>query len=386
MNRAQRVVLRRKKRSIWTYIEPFTHPNIDGVTFGGFEVANFIASQPGAFNGPGGDKPNVADNADPGTVPAMSQYAKPGWRYISYWNARKAAANARAVYGDGCHLLTAFEWASLAMLSHKTSLLPRGNNRNTNPPADVTFTNEIAILDAACNARNAGWYANLVGTGPATWNLLHHPSGPADLNGNMWEWVMGLHMQTADEAGHEGHALVLGNLNVSLTGSPYGVSTSVGTNTLTDGRKAWVTDEFATMFLIDSAGTRFTISSNTATVITVASGNPASGVYEIVKDTGVNITSGMSSGHKILTLRDTDAALKGFAIPATADATGAAQYGTDGYWFDTADPGSAPNNIRTAIRGGIWTAGVGAGVFALALYYPPSNLIPGIGFRLGKAL
>ena len=387
MNYARRnVILRRPQKVTWSYVPTFTHPDIDGVVFGGFMVANFVASQPHAFNGPGGDKPDVADSTDPGTTPGMSQYGKPAWRYISYWNARKAAANASAVYGDGCHLLTAFEWASMAMLSHKTGLLPHGNNRNVNPPSDITYTNEIAILDAACNARNAAWYANLVGTGPATWNLLHDPNGPADLNGNMWERVMGLHMQTADEAGHEGHAMVLGNLNVSLTGSPYGVSTSVGTNTLTDSRKAWTVDEFATMFLIDSAGTRFTISSNTATTITVASGNPSSGVYEIVKDTGTDITSGMTSANKILTLRDSDANLKGFSIPATSDATGAAQYGTDGYWFNTADPGSAPNNVRTAIRGGYWGAGVNAGVFALYLSSPPSYSSYYFGFRLGKAL
>ena len=140
------------------------------------------------------------------------------------------------------------------------------------------------------------------------------------------------------------------------------------------------------MFLIDSAGTRFTISSNTATVITVSSGNPASGVYEIIKDTATDITAGMTSGNKILTLRDTDANLKGFAIPATSDATGAAAYGTDGYWFNVADPGTAPNNIRTAFRGGTWSNGANAGVFALYLNDPPSTSATSLGFRLGKAL
>ena len=368
----------------WCYIKPFTHPDVSGVTFGGFAVSRYICSQPNAT--PDDDNPDVADSASVGNISAFSRWGVPAWRYITYWEARKAAANANAIDGPGVHLLTAFEWASLAMLSHKYGILPHGNNANTNPPADVTFTSETALLDRACNARDAGWYANLVGTGPATWNLLHHPNGVADLNGNMWEWVMGLHMQTADEAGHEGHAMVLGNLNVSLTGSPYGVSTSVGTNTLTDSRKAWTVNEFATMYLIDSAGTRFTIASNTATVITVSSGNPASGAYEIVTDTGTDITSGMASGNKILTLRDSDAGLKGFAIPATSDGTGAAQYGTDGYWFNTADPGSAPNNIRTAIRGGPWLNGVNAGVFALNLLVPPSRSDNLIGFRLGKAL
>jgi len=375
----------------WTMIPKFTHPDISGVTFGGFLAGRFIASQPNAT--PDDDNPDVGDSASVGSVPALSLPGRPAWRYITYWEARKAAANANDIDGPGVHLMTAFEWASLAMFSHKYGVLPHGNNANVNPPTDVTYTSEIALLDRAGNARNSGWYPSLTGTGPNTWNILHHPNGPADLNGNMWEWVMGLHMQTADEAGHAGHAMVLASLDVSQTGAPYGTSTSVGANTLTDSNKAWTTDYFtagggagATCYLMDSAGTRFTISSNTATTITVSSGNPASGPYEIVIDTSTDISSGMTSGNKILTLRDSDADLKGFAIPATSDGTGASAYGTDGYWFNTAYAGTAPNNIRTALRGGAWNYGVQAGVFALDLSKPPSYSGASIGFRLAKSL
>lgn len=376
----------------WCYIPKFTHPDVAGVTFGGFLCSRYLASQPNAFNGTGGDATDVADSAAPGNVPAFAVAGKPVWNTISYWNARIAAANAAAIDGPGIHLLTAFEWASLAMLSHKYGILPHGNNGNVNPPADVTYTTETAIVDKAALARAATYYRNLTGTGPATWNLLHNPNGPAGLNGNVWEWTLGLHMQTADEAGHEGHALALASLDVSLAGSPYGRSTSVGTNTLTDTDKAWTVDAFtaggavgATCYLIDSAGTRFTIASNTTTVLTVSSGNPAAGPYEIVIDTGVDITAGCTSAQKILTLRS-DATLKGLAVPATTDGSGSAAYGNDGYWFDTVDPGGAPNAIRTALRGGGWVYGSHAGVFALGLYAVPALAYSAIGFRLGKAL
>ena len=446
----------------WCWIPKYVHPDVAGVTFGGFMVSRYICSQPNAFNAANGDKPDVADSAAPGNVPAFSVAGKPTWRYISYWNARIAAANANTIDGPGVHLLTAFEWASLALLSHKYGILPHGNNANVTPPADVTYTSEIALLDQAAIARSATYYASLTGTGPATWNLLHHPNGPADLNGNMWEWTMGLHMQTADEvvniasidgdattisvttatahgliagnnvtiagtvgyngvytiataadtthltitdaahnlaaetvgtAGHQGHALVLASLNASLAGAPYGRSTAVGAATLTDTDKAWTVNYFTagggagvTCYLMDSAGTRFTIASNTATQITVSSGNPASGPYEIVRDTGTHIANGLTSGNRILTLRNSDAALKGLAIPATSDGTGATAYGTDGYWFDTVDSGSAPNNIRTALRGGIWSSGSNAGVFALNLTGVSASAIISIGFRLGKAV
>jgi formylglycine-generating enzyme len=326
-------------------------------------------------------------------VAGRSIQGRPAWRYINYWNARIAAANASTIYGPGVHLLTAFEWASLAMLAHKNSLLPHGNNRNTNPPSSSENASETAALDLACNARNAGWYANLTGTGPATWNLLSDPNGVSDLNGNMWEWTMGLHMQTLDEAGHAGHAMVLATNQVSLARSPYGKSTSVGATTLTDTLKQWLVNEFtaggavgAACYLIDSAGTRFTVASNTANTITVTSGNPAAGPYEIVVDTGTDITAGMTSGQRFLTLRNTDAWLKAFALPATADGSGAAALGNDVYYFDTADPGSAPNAIRTAFRGGSWHDGSNAGVFALSLSDAPSNTYNAVGFRLGKSL
>ncbi len=376
----------------FVWIPPFTHPDVAGVVFGGFYASRFIATQPNSFNGAGGDKPDVAESTDPGTVAARSIQGRPAWRYITYWHARKAAANAAAVYGPGTHLLTAFEWASLAMLAHKNSLLPHGNNRNTNPPSSTEDPTETATLDAAAYARNNTYYPNLTGTGPATWNLLSNPNGVSDLNGNMWQWVMGLHMQTADESGHAGHALVLATTQVSLARSPYGASTSVGTGTLTDTAKNWLTNEFtasgavgATCYLIDSAGTRFEIASNTATVITVTSGNPASGPYEIVVDTGTDITAGMTSANKILTLRNADATLKAFAIPATSDGTGAAAYGNDGYWFSAADPGSAPNNIRSGLRGGRWNNGSNAGVFALNLNNAPSNSNNNISFHLGNS-
>ena len=371
----------------WYWVPQLTHPDVAGVTFGGFFCSRWLVSQPNAFNGTNGDKPDVADNAAPGTVAARSVYAKPPWRYISYWNARVAASNACAVYGPGVHLLTAFEWASMAMLSHKMSLLPHGNNRNTNPPADVTYTTETAQLDLACYARNNSWYANLTGTGPNTWNLLHDPLAPADLNGNMWEWTLGLHMRTLDEGADAGKPLVLASLNVTLAGCPYGRSTATGVNTLTDTDKAWATDEFASCIVMDAAGARHAITANTGNVLTLSSGlTPTAGPYEILRAVATDITAGMTSANKVLTLRNSDADLKSFALPATSDGTGATAYGTDGYWFDTADPGTAPNAIRTALRGGTWPNGSYAGVFALSLHYVPAHANSDVGFRLGKAV
>jgi len=191
------------------YVPPFTYTaEVSGVTFGGFLAAKYLASQPNAT--PDDDNPDVADSAAVGTVSAMSRHGVPPWRYITYWEARKAAANVNTLLGErGWHLMTAFEWASLAFYSKMNATMPNGNNKNANPPGDYAATTELALIDRAAIARNATYYASLTGTGQVTWNHNGLASGVADLNGNMWEWSMGLHMQTLDEVGHDGHALVL---------------------------------------------------------------------------------------------------------------------------------------------------------------------------------
>ena len=61
-----------------------------------------------------------------------------------------------------------------------------------------------------------------------------------------------------------------------------GTSSSVASTNLTDSAKNWITNQWAYCTLKDSAGTTFTINSNTATALTLASGTPASGNYQIL--------------------------------------------------------------------------------------------------------
>jgi len=87
----------------------------------------------------------------------------------------------------------------------------------------------------------------------------------------------------------------------------------------------------------------------------------------------------MTSGNKILTLRNSDVDLKAFAIPATSDGAGSAVYGNDGFWYDKSVE-------RAAIWGGAFGDELNAGVFALHLLSAPSNSGDCIGFRACKAL
>ncbi|HOD97811.1 MAG TPA: hypothetical protein PLT63_03455, partial [Syntrophales bacterium] len=128
------------------------------------------------------------------------------------------------------------------------------------------------------------------------------------------------------------------------------------------------------------AGGSFAITASTPTTLTLA-GSPTDGTctFWLHKTIVRDITDGMTSGHKILTLRDSDNDLNAFALPATADGTGAAAYGNDGYYFDKVA-------ARAALRGGYFNITAIAGVFFLDLSRAPSNATIAIGFRAAKAL
>jgi hypothetical protein len=337
------------------------------LTVGGFWMDKYQCSQPNATGD--NDIPDVADNADPAAIPGISQAGVPPWTVINLYRAMKACTNR----GVGFHLCTGHEWAVAAEWSRLNGTMPHGNNRNTNPPADATYTTEVGVIDRAAIARGATNYRSLCGSGPNTWAHNHRADGIFDLNGNVWEWNMGLMM-----AQTTGYPWILASLNTDHKAAPYGVSTSVASVHLLDSTKGWTTNEFATMSLMDSAGTFFTINSNTGTDLTLASGTPAAGPYVIMRSVATNITSGSTSGQKIVTMQ-ASADLKAFAIPASTDGTGVATYGNDVYYYDI-------GALRATVRGGDWSNGAAAGVFALHLYFAPSGAYVPLGFRACRSV
>ena len=62
-----------------------------------------------------------------------------------------------------------------------------------------------------------------------------------------------------------------------------GESTFVAATTLTDSSKYWLVNQYQNQTLIDSAGTSFEIASNTQDTLTLTSGTPAGGAYQIVQ-------------------------------------------------------------------------------------------------------
>jgi hypothetical protein len=372
-------------------IPPFLSPDIADVRFGGFLADKYINSQPNAVNEAGSAWYSVAHSGAAGSVVSKSKKGVPVWDYITLPQSMIACANR----GKYWHLTTAFEWPSMAFLSKKLGTQPHGGNNNVNPPRDSTYTTETALLDLHLNAENASYYRALPGTGPRFWAHNHLTNGVYDLNGLVWEWNMGLFLGVT---GTDGHPDVLANLDVSAAGSPYGRGTISGsggaTPTLTcddagvNWLKNWVADSFNGMKVYiaeanSGAGVFYDIADTTpTTLVLAASSAPGNGTatFVIVRHVSVDITAGMTSGnHGILTLRDADADLKPFAIPATSDGTGSANYGNDGYW-------RSASSLRAALRGGAFLDASTAGVFALVLDRSPSNSYSYIGFRASKAL
>jgi len=366
----------------------FTISDVAGVTFGGFLADKYVGSQPNAT--PAEGSPDVAHSGAAGAVPAISKQGPPVWDYITYPQAMIACCNR----GKGWHLLTAFEWASIAFLAKKLGTQPHGGNANTDPPADVTYTTEIALLDKHLHGENGAYHRALPGTGPNAWAHNHLASGIFDMQGLVWQWVMGLFLAVT---GVDGHPEVLASLDCTYTGAPYGRGTISGsggaTPTLTlDGAgvnwlKAWTADAFNGMkcYIAEAnggAGVFYDIVDTTATTLILTNGDaPGDGTatFVIAKHISTDIGGGCTSGQKILTLRDADADLKGFAIPATTDGAGAAAYGNDGYSFDK-------TTLRAARRGGNFDSEADAGVFALNLTDAPSSSNYALGFRAAKAI
>ena len=326
-------------------------------------------SQPTATRTDG--DPIIVDNGDPSTTPAVSVPGVALWDNIQFDEARKAVKNA----GEEYHLCSNAEWAAAAHWAQLMDTQPYGNNNNSSSaPGDTTIDAydcvEGGMTDKLCGT----------GTGPNAFSLNYAGAGPMDMNGNIWEWVDGLFMDTSGYVYVFTTTLHIDELQ--------GVAESAASQTITDTNQSWSANELVGMYL--QQGTTaidgdWVITSNTATEITVDSASVSAAEYSIVMQVATDVTaSAGASGLNILTLwnDEGDAAADDIlpyqAIPRTSDGTGSATYGTDGFWY-------SKSAFRAAFRGGSWDGGVLSGVFALGLNVAPSNAYSIVSFRACRA-
>lgn len=278
-------------------------------------------------------------------------YSLPGedpTTYITFDASVQACKNK----GDGHHLITAAEWAFLALLAKKNGTMPKGNN---NYGKDASETLKIAIPTSKDN--NGATCRVATGTGPATWSDTGDISGIYDLNGNIWEWVSGMR-------------LVKGELQVI----PYNNAADPECDTSAASTQ-WRA--------INAAATNY----NDLFIAPNGQGTTAGSVkLDFVSNHwqwAVTITSQSDSSRNALFASTTALGLSDFTkkyMQAMAllpeDGATADDYAGDNFW------GNNGADERLPSRGGsYWDDQSGAGVFALYLAVPRGHSAAGVGFR-----
>lgn len=242
-----------------------------------------------------------------------------------------------AAKGAGWHETTNAEWAAVALWCHKNGCEPKGNN---NYGKDASESGYIAIPAPGVQDNNKTARV-LTGTGPVTWSHNGQMDGIFDMNGNVWEWVLGLRWVN-------GEVQILADNNAAdssadLTASsaawkainaadgtlvtPDGSGTTAGTLKMDWRTNKWV---FAT-----------TVNAETA-------GDHSCMFKDLAVDTGVGDAAKLLLQSLALL---PDAALTGDKIDAS--------YGSDYFWHNNTQAERLP------VRGGRWDYGSAYGVFDL---------------------
>lgn len=106
--------------------------------------------------------------------------------------------------GEGWHLMTNAEWASIALWCKKNNCMPYGNNTGSYcdyyNSADKGAPMPGRVYIDPDNPDD-GWYDiqyTATGSGPKNWYHNNDFSGIADLNGNVSEWVGGLRLNDGE--------------------------------------------------------------------------------------------------------------------------------------------------------------------------------------------
>jgi hypothetical protein len=151
---------------------------------GGFLVDKYSCSFKTASPASMGCAPGLVVTEDDGNVAVSRPFVQP-WRRISLGSAHHACANRKIFGGQRCHLMTAYEWATLAYLFKLLATEVYGNTaggRDSRHPASMEYKGVVVpqwVSDAA-------W---LCGSGPAVTSLPGAACGIFDLVGNLWEWI-----------------------------------------------------------------------------------------------------------------------------------------------------------------------------------------------------
>lgn len=255
------------------------------------------------------------------------------------------------VNGAGWHLMSNVEYAALALWCWKNGFQPRGNT-NYGRSSDATWET-ARRQDGVAPGTASGTARTLTGSGPASWRHDNTPGGISDLCGNIWEWSPGLRIVG-------GEIQIIANNDAALLTTDHSATSA-----------AWKAINAVTGALIAPTFTGSVAGGDyvATTPNSVRYALTGTADYTLVRGSGSSFEGMLNPGASVVA----DPALQVlkahgmFPVAATG-------LGGDAVYYTVATE-------RLPIRGGGWSSGAAAGVFALGLDLARSNVLTFIGAR-----
>lgn len=270
-------------------------------------------------------------------------YSLPGQVPRTSIDADTAIAAARAK-GPGWHVMTNAEYAAIALWCKKNGFYPRGNNN---------YGSDHGAPHERCRPGTVGGDGRinlgLTGSGPSSWTHDGTPNGIYGLNGDAYEWAIGV--RTVD-----GEIQILADNDAALDNADLTVGSTAWKAILEDG--TLVAPGTANTLKFDAAG---------------ANGAGAAKINKVITSVSDGTTNTSNQ------FKDT-AVESGITIPDILKALAL-------FPMDTSDHGGDylyTRNVgeRFFYRGGGWRDTSHAGVFAADGSDPRSHVRTSIGFRV----